>query len=172
MDGMVTAGRVGGLFGNKGELSLILFDLFPRDPNIEEPIFVEIDGHAVPLFIERFVRRGVRGATVVFADIDSSERAAELVGKEFSIRLGRGADAGGDDDLYFEDLIGWEAEVGDGCTGRITAFFDSEFNPLLEIEIGGTTELIPAQDDFIAGVDEQRRRVVFDLPEGLLGLNK
>jgi 16S rRNA processing protein RimM len=171
MDGMVTAGRVGGLFGNKGELTLILFDLFPRDHNIEEPIFVEIDGHAVPLFIERFARRGVRGATVVFADIDSPERAAELVGREFSIRLGRGADAGGDDELYFEDLIGWEAEVGNGRIGHITAFFDSELNPLLEIELDGVAELIPAQEDFIAEVDEQCRRVVFDLPEGLLGLN-
>lgn len=173
MDGMVTAGRVGGLFGNRGELTLILFDLFPRDPNPEEPLFVEIDGHAVPLFLERFARRGVRGATVVFADIDSPERAAELVGREFSIRLGHGrADTGGGDELYFEDLIGWEAEAGQGRTGRITAFFDSELNPLLEITLDGAAELIPAVDEFIVELDEERRRVTFDLPEGLLGLNK
>ncbi len=191
MDGMITAGRVGGLFGNKGELTLVLYDPFPRDPNKEEPLFVEIDGHAVPLFLERFSRRGVRGATVVFADIDTADRAAGFVGREFYLRAGggAGADVGGeaDDELYFEDLVGWEAEVGEmgdrygghsdrdgrgGCKGRITAFFDNEFNPLLEIELDGTTELIPAQEDFIVGIDEQHRRVTFSLPEGLLGLNE
>ncbi len=186
MDGMVTAGRIGGLFGNTGELSLILYDPFPRDPNREEPVFVGIDGHRVPLFFERFARRGVRGATAVFADIDTAARAAELVGRELFLRVGaRNAEGGlgyaeqsAGEEIYFEDLVGWEAVVGEGLTGHITAFFDSEFNPLLEIELDGGrnadggTELIPAQEDFIVEIDEQARRVVFDLPEGLLGLNR
>ncbi len=177
MDGMVTAGRVGGLFGSTGELTLILYDSFPRDPNKEEPVFVEIDGLWVPLFFERFARRGVRGATVVFADIDTAARATELVGREFFLRA-NSSETRGEDELYFEDLVGWEAVVGKGLRGKITAFHDSEMNPLLEIELeggrraDGGTELIPAQEDFIVEVDEQARRVVFDLPEGLLGLNK
>jgi 16S rRNA processing protein RimM len=172
MDGMITAGRVGGLFGNRGELTLILFESFPRDPNREEPVFVEIDGHAVPLFFDKFARRGVRGATVVFADIDTEARALELVGREFSMHLGDGRASGSDDDeLYFEDLVGWEAEVGEGLTGRITAFLDSEHNPLLEISIDGENILIPAQEEFFARVDEDHRRVTFDLPDGLLELN-
>jgi 16S rRNA processing protein RimM len=179
MDGMITAGRVGGLFGNKGELTLILFESFPRDPNREEPVFVEIDGHAVPLFFDKFARRGVRGATVVFADIDTEARALELVGREFYIRTGgsRASGDGNDDELYFEDMVGWEAEMGEGLTGRITAFFDSEHNPLLEITIGeernagGESVLIPAQEEFFAAIDEDHRRVTFDLPEGLLELN-
>jgi 16S rRNA processing protein RimM len=177
MDGMVTAGRVSGLFGKRGELTLVLYDPFPRDPDIEEPVFVTIDGHAVPLCFESFVRRGVRGATAVFADIDTPGRASELVGREFFLRMrGPGGEQGGKE-LYFEDLVGWEAEVegavpGDKSkVGRVTAFFDSELNPLLEIELDGGTELIPAREEFIAGVDERRRRVSFSLPEGLLGLN-
>jgi 16S rRNA processing protein RimM len=136
-------------------------------------VFVTIDGHAVPLFFESFVRRGVRGATAVFADIDNPERASELIGREFFLRLRSpgGEDGGAGDDLYFEDLVGWEAGVGDGRRGRVTAFFDSELNPLLEMELNGETELIPAREEFIAGVDEHLRRVTFSLPEGLLGLN-
>jgi 16S rRNA processing protein RimM len=171
MDGMVTAGRVGGLFGNKGELTLVLYDNFPHDPNKEEPLLIMLDGHVVPLFLEKFVRRGVRGATVVFVDIDTPDRATELVGREFSIRVGTTA-TGSEDELCFEDLIGWEAEVDDGRLGRITAFVESEFNPLIEIELDGETELIPAVEEFISEVDEGRRRVVFSLPDGILGLNK
>ncbi len=178
MDGKITAGRVGGLFGNTGELSLILYDPFPRDPDKEGPVFVEIDGLWVPLFFERFARRGVRGATAVFADIDTAARASELVGREFYMSKGRGKGRGrnegydGDtDELYWDGLVGWEAEVGEGRTGRITAFHDSEMNPLIEITIDGVAELIPAQEDFIIEVDEKARRMVWDLPEGLLGLN-
>jgi 16S rRNA processing protein RimM len=174
MDGTIIAGRVGGLFGNNGELTLVLYESFPRDPDMEEPVFVVIDGHAVPLFFEKFARRGVRGATAVFADIDTVQRAAEFVGREFSIRppTGRDSAVSSPDELYFEDMVGWEAGVDRGRTGRITAFFDNELNPLLEIELDGERELIPAVEDFIAEVDERRRRVTFDLPEGLLGLNK
>lgn len=65
------------------------------------------------------------------------------------------------------------AEGGiDRRSGRITDFIDSEFNPLFEIEIDGETELIPAVDDFIVEFDERCRKVVFSLPEGLIGLNK
>jgi 16S rRNA processing protein RimM len=183
MDGMIAAGRVGGLFGNRGELSLVLYDSWPRDFKLENPVFVEIDGHGIPLFFERFARRGVRGATAVFADIDTTGRAEELVGRTFFIRAAGVAGAAGadgevsGDEIYFEDLVGWEAEVGRGpgantpLVGRVTAFFDSELNPLLEISLDGQTELIPAVEEFIAGIDEQRRRVTFDLPDGLLGLN-
>jgi 16S rRNA processing protein RimM len=177
MDGMIAAGKVGGLFGGKGELSLVLYDSFPRDPNREEPLFVEIDGHLVPLFFESFVRRGVRGATALFADIDTPARATELVGLPFYLRAAEEG-GGADDEIYFEDLVGWEAVVGVDheephrkFSGRVTAFFDSELNPLLEIELDGRTELIPAVDEFIAAIDETHRRVTFDLPEGLLGLN-
>ena len=174
---MVTAGRVGKLFGVKGELMITLYDVFPRDFNTEEPVFVKIDSHTVPLFFDKLQRRGQRGATVVFADIDTESRAAELVGLEFSIRQ-RAEDAGEGDELYLEDLVGWDAEFDTGQSGRITDFFDSELNPLFEVEIGGggnahgETELIPASDDFIVEVDERRRKVIFSLPEGLLGLNK
>ncbi len=176
MGGMVTAGRVGKLFGVKGELMVTLYDVFPRDFNTEEPVFVKIDSHTVPLFFDKFQRRGQKGATVVFADIDTESRASELVGLEFSIR-GRNAagSAGGDsegDELYLEDLVSWDAEFDTGQMGRITDFFDSELNPLFEIEIGGETELIPAVDDFILEFDEERRKVLFSLPEGLLELNK
>ncbi len=192
MDRMVTAGRVGGLFGLRGEITLVLYDSFPRDFYTEEPVFVKIDSHTVPLFFKSLTRRGQRGATAVFEDIDTEARAAELVGLDFFIREKGTNDEGREaDELYFEDLVGWEAEfeteeaggaggvkgakrAGGRQKGRITAFFDSEFNPLLEIETvpGGERELIPAQDDFIVEVDEKRRKVVFSLPEGLLGLNK
>jgi ribosomal 30S subunit maturation factor RimM len=100
-----------------------------------------------------------------------------------------GDEAGGE--LWLEDFVGWDAEFDTGQSGRVTGYIDSEYNPLFEVElspgtsgrggsenggasggVGGGTELIPACDDFIVEVDEHRRKVVFSLPEGLIGLNK
>jgi 16S rRNA processing protein RimM len=168
--GTVAEGRVGRIFGVKGELMVTLYDVFPREVNMEEPVFVKIDSLTVPLFFNKFERRGQKGAVVRFDDIDTEERAAELVGLEFSIRQ-RGEDETSDDELYIEDLVGWDIEFDTGQVGRITGFVDSDYNPLLEVEVGGEQELIPAADDFIVEIDEVRRRVIFSLPEGLLGLN-
>jgi 16S rRNA processing protein RimM len=167
---MVAAGRIGRLFGVKGELMITLYDTFPREFDTEEPVFVKIHSLTVPLFLNSFERRGQKGAVVAFDDIDTEERASELVGLEFSIRQ-MGEDETSDDELYMEDLVGWDIEFDTGQVGRITGFVDSDYNPLFEVEVGGEQELIPAADDFIVEVNEARRRVIFSLPEGLLGLN-
>ena len=162
--------RVAKLFGRDGELSLILFDTFPGEYTLSEPLFVEIDGLAVPLFFEQFNRRGVNGATVRFADIDTQRRAAELVGHELYL-----ADSFPDeeeeldeDEIYLEDLVGYEARF-DSHRGPIEEFVDGE-NPLFRLSIDGQEVWVPAVDEFIVEIDTQAHTVSFDLPEGLLEL--
>lgn len=146
----------------------MLYDSFPRDHDMKEPLFVVIDGHVVPLFMVMFSRRGVRGATAIFADIDSPARASEFVGREFSIRV---ALSEGEESTDLESVVGWTAEVAPGRVGRVTDYFGDEMNPLFEVEIDGERVLIPVVDEFIVGFDESARRIVFALPKGLLELN-
>ena len=77
----VAVARVSKSFGSEGELLVSLFDTFPDDFDLREPLFVEIDRLAVPLFCDRFERRGRNGALVVFADFYSERRTAELIGR-------------------------------------------------------------------------------------------
>ena len=69
-------------FGKEGEAIVALFDNFPEDYDTREPLFVVIDGLTVPLFFDRFDRRGNRKAVVLFADFYAEKRVAELVGHE------------------------------------------------------------------------------------------
>lgn len=158
------------LFGVKGELIIDIYDGFPDDFDMEEPVFVKIDSLPVPLFFDKFERRGNSGALAVFADMDTKARAAELVGRKLYLESDREAD--GDDGFYMEDLIGFEARFQDGHAGRITDFIDNGINPLLEVEYGQDKSLIPAVDEFIVDIDTEARLVVFELPEGLLDLNR
>ena len=111
----VAVARVSKSFGSEGELLVSLFDTFPDDFDLREPLFVEIDRLAVPLFCDRFERRGRNGALVVFADFYSERRTAELIGRELFLcggRLADGEEPPGDGLVYLEDLVGLEASVG------------------------------------------------------------
>lgn len=153
-------GKIGRAFGPGGEVLVSLYDTFPDDMDIEEPLYVRLDGLAVPLFIEHFERRGRGGAQVRFADVDNVERAALLVGEELFLP------GGGERDL--DDIVGWKVVAGD-LQGVVTEYFDSDMNPLLQVEIAGREALIPVA--FVGKTDRSRRRIILDLPEGLLELN-
>ena len=64
---------------------LSLYPAFPEDFTTDTPLRVTIDALEVPLWCERFERRGQSGATATFADFDTERRAQELVGLEFRI---------------------------------------------------------------------------------------
>lgn len=159
---------------------LSLYGAFPEDFDAAvQPLFVEIDGLEVPLWCGRFERRGTAGAVASFADMDTPRRARELLGREFRIAV----PDDGDDEFYLEDLIGFAVEVetfgADESAGRaerrtyggtVADYYDSEANPLFELEIGGRRVLVPAVEEFIARIDFEGRTIRMALPEGLMEL--
>ena len=164
---MIAVGRIGRLFGTDGGVMITLYTAFPDDFSNEEPLFVVIDELAVPLFCASFERRGQAGAVVHFDDIDTERRAEEfLLGREIFIEEEAQDD---DDEFYMEDLIGFKVSVGK-LRGELTDYYDSEANPLFEIVIDGKEHLIPAQEEFIAHIDFDKRNIKFVLPDGLLDL--
>ena len=164
---MIAVGRIGRLFGTDGGVMISLYTTFPDDFKIEEPLFVTIDGLAVPIFCSSFERRGQSGAVATFDDIDTARRAEDfLVGNEIFIEE---EDDDNYDEFYMEDLIGFTAVVGKR-RGEISDYYDSEANPLFEITLDGEEHLIPAAEEFIAHIDFERQTIKFVLPEGLLEL--
>ena len=163
---MIAVGRIGRLFGTEGGVMITLYTTFPDDFRMEEPLFIRVDELAVPLFCSSFERRGQASAVVNFDDIDTERRAEEwLVGREIFIE----EEESDDDEFYMEDLIGFKASVG-RQRGEVIDYYDSEANPLFEIKLGDKQHLIPAQEEFIAHIDFEKRTIKFVLPEGLLEL--
>lgn len=151
---IIPAGRINKLFGTEGGVMLSLYPAFPEDFTTDTPLRVTIDALEVPLWCERFERRGQSGATATFADFDTERRAQELVGLEFRIEMNGEED---DDEFYLEDLIGFAVvaeeagassgraataagETGSCASGKlcgtVTDYYDSDANPLFELEIG------------------------------------
>lgn len=180
MGKLTVVGRVSKLFGLDGGVMINLYDTFPAEIGAGEPLYVRVDALEVPLFPEKFERRGKSGALVAFADIDTPERASEFIGAELMLRSEAGSEMPtADGDLYLEDLVGYRALIverrGDGSgsptlKGEITDFIDSELNPLFSVAVNGAEVLIPAADDIIVSVDPDAREIELLLPEGLLEL--
>lgn len=184
---IVPAGRINKLFGTEGGVMLSLYPTFPEDFDLDTPLRVTIDALEVPLWCERFERRGISGATAAFADFDTQRRAQELLGLEFRIELGEDED---DDEFYLEDLIGFAVEAEEAGAiprtaeskgaaqapeklhGTVTDYYDSDANPLFELELGGRQVLVPAVEEFIAHIDFEKRTMHLVLPEGLIDLER
>ena len=173
------AGRINRLFGTDGGVMLSLYPAFPADFDpAATPLLVTIDALEVPLWCDRFERRGATGAVAAFADLDTERRATELLGLEFRIGLNDDRD---DDEFYLEDLIGFSVEAEtlapDGDTpplavaGTLADYYDSDANPLFELEIDGRRVLVPAVEEFIAHIDFEGRNIRMILPDGLLELD-
>ena len=163
---MIAVGRIGRIFGNDGGVMVTLYTNFPDDFQNKEPLFVIIDKLAVPIFSSSFECRGQSGAIILFDDIDTPRRAEEfLVGREIFIESEEEAD----DEFYMEDLIGFTAIIGKR-RGTVSDYYDSEANPLFGITLEEKEHLIPAQEEFIASIDFDGRKIKFVLPDGLLDL--
>ena len=112
---LLSVARVSKLFGVEGGVLLNLYTTFPDDFSTEEPLFVKIDSLAVPLFCDRFERRGKTNALATFADIDSARRAEEFIGRELYLEH----EDDENDEFYLEDLIGFRVRIGT-MKGEIT----------------------------------------------------
>ena len=172
-DNFTAVARVGKLFGqaDSGGVSVTLYTTFPEDFDPQnDPLFVDINSLEVPLYCDKFERRGVSGANVEFADFDTPRRVEELIGKELYMELeDEREDERDDDEFYMEDLIGFKVSVGK-LRGEIVDFYDSELNPLFGIDFGEGERLIPAAEEFIAAIDFDKQTIKMILPEGLLEL--
>ena len=161
---MLTVGRINKLFGVNGEVVINLYDTLPDNFNWEEqPFFTKVEELVVPLFCDKFERRGTKSAVVAFADIDTEKRAEMILDHELLLEV----EESDDDEFTFDDLIGFEVRIG-RAKGEIVDFYDNEFNPLFEIELKGKRHLIPAVEEFIAAIDFEKGYIKFVLPEGLV----
>ncbi|MFI3304928.1 MAG: 16S rRNA processing protein RimM [Rikenellaceae bacterium] len=175
---MESVARINRLFGTDGEVMITIYPTLPDDfKSTGKPLFAKIDGLNVPLYLEKFERRGRAGAVVSFADIDTERRVMELLNTELYLPdIGDDmSELSADDEFTLEDLVGYTVEAATASDaseiyeGEITSFYDGN-NPLFGVTFGESEVLIPAAEEFIGGINFEEGHIVFILPEGLLDL--
>ncbi|MEZ0006099.1 16S rRNA processing protein RimM [Flavobacterium sp. 28YEA47A] len=161
-------GKIAKKFSFKGEVLVYLDTDEPELYENLESVFVECDKHLVPFFIENSSLHKNDLLRVRFEDVDTESDADELIGNAIYLPLEMLPKLEGNK-FYFHEVIGFEIEDKRlGVVGKIQSINDSTAQPLFEVLDGDKEILIPMIDHFLVSIDRDNRKVIMDLPEGLI----
>ena len=160
-------GKLVSAFGLKGEL--ILKHNLGKKTSLKglSAIFVEERKESfLPWFIESTKIKSEDEVYLKLADVNVREAAIKLTQKEVWIPE--------EDFKKFSaksspiNLLGYDVVEAEEVLGKILEVIEQPHQLLCRIEIEGKEVLIPLNEDTIRKIDNKARRVVVELPEGLL----
>lgn len=165
-------GVLGKTHGVRGEISFLFDnDIFDQ---IDCPYLVlKIEGIFVPFFMDEYRFKGKETALITFQDINSEDKAAKLQGLEVFFPREYGEQDHMDDGMisswnYFIGFTIIDKELG--ILGVITDVDTQTLNSLFLISRGNGNDdiMIPATEDFILGINDEKKEILLQLPEGMI----
>ena len=158
--------------GLQGELSFEFFtDIFDV---VEAPhFFCELEGIFVPFFIESYRFKNNMTGLIKFRGVDTEKEAKELI--KSSLYLLRGllpSDFSPEEEQGIDFYIGYQiVDQYENRVGEIVSIDDSTENVLFNVlSDSGVEFLIPVSDDYIVEIEEEKKIIRMDIPDGLLTL--
>ena len=130
-----------------------------------------LDGIFVPFFIEEYRFRSDSTALVKLEGIDTAERARMFTNVEVYFPV-KHAEEAEDGELSWNFFVGFRMEdVRHGELGEVVEVDTTTVNTLFVVEQeDGEELLIPAQEEFIVEINQEKKLITVELPEGLLDL--
>lgn len=165
-------GKIAKKFSFKGEVLIYLDTDEPGLYENMESVFVELHNHLVPFFIEKSSLHKNDFLRVKFEDVDSEDAADEIMGCELYLPLSFLPKLEGNK-FYFHEVIGFQIEDQRlGIVGTIVSINDSTAQPLFEVLHDKKEIFIPMIDQFLVKIDRENKKVIMNLPEGLVEIYK
>lgn len=165
---VIKIGKVTKTHGVSGELSCTFINaIFGED---DAPYLIaDIDGIYVPFFIEEYRFKSDVTALIKFEDIDDTDSAKLLLGRELYFPMKYITES--DPLNYGEGILGYKIYSAGKLVGTIEGVDDSTANVLFSVKtMSGEEVLIPAVDDLVESIDDEKREIQMNLPEGLLDI--
>lgn len=163
-------GKIAKKFSFKGEVLIYLDTDEPELYENMESVFVAYNNTLVPFFIENSALHKNDFLRVKFEDVSNETQADEIIGREIYLPLSFLPKLEGNK-FYYHEVIGFMIEdTNTGNIGEIVAVNDSSAQPLFEVINNGQELLIPMIDPFLVKVDRENKKIVMDLPQGLLDI--
>lgn len=163
---VIKIGKVTKTHGVSGELSCTFInDIFGDE---DAPYLVaDIDGIFVPFFIEEYRFKSDVTALIKFEDIDDTESAKIILGRELYFPMKYITDS--QPMNCGEGILGYKIYSDGKLIGTIEGVDDTTANILFSVVTeSGEELLIPATDDFVEDIDDEKREITMNLPDGLL----
>ena len=152
--------------GTKGEIALES-DGFTLGDDCNF-VACDIDGILVPFFFENVRTKNHDTLIVKIERMESAEAVRYLTNRDAYIPRQWVEES---EELTWSYFIGFEAiDSNHGNMGEIIDIDESTINTLFVVEGNDGEILIPAIEDFIEDIDHDNKKIIFDLPEGLVSL--
>lgn len=75
----------------------------------------------------------------------------------------------GESEAFLHELIGMRVALVDGAeVGDVVEYYELPQGILIDVERNGTRLSLPMHEAFVRDIDRARRRIVMELPEGML----
>lgn len=163
-------GKIAKKFSFKGEVLVYLDTDEPEMYTDLESMFVDINGHLVPFFIEKSAIHREKFLRTQFEDVESEEDADEIVGREVYLPLNMLPKLEGNK-FYYHEVVNFDAiDINHGNFGIILRIVDYGFQALFEVQNGEAIILVPMIDEFIVEINREEKFVKFNTPAGLIDL--
>lgn len=170
MANMLPVARVVKSFGDDGRVILRMTSATKMVLKREEPVFIFFDELPVPFFIDEIAPKGNNGFLVKFGGIETFEDSEEINGSIVYTSTSKKVSKGKTSD-QIEFIVGYALKDSKGLfCGKISAFYDFPGNPCIGVtsDIEGSEEkLIPFAEEFIVDINNRKREIIVDVPQGL-----
>lgn len=154
--------------GVQGEVVLEFESRFEPSAEAANRFFIELEGLLVPFFLAEDGFRFKSSATAIltFDWVESENYARRLVGS--SVYLYNHEIVEDDRENDFDQFTGFLImDKNMNEVGTIQAVDDYSGNIVFTVDAGGQEVLVPFSDELLLEIDEQKKFMVMDLPEGL-----
>ena len=170
-DDWVAMGRISKPHGVRGELKVIPYSEAPAALAAYRKLYIAADDReSMRAWTCQRVREQGRRLIVQLRECCNRTQAESRVGMELWIPKAALPPLE-EDEFYLHDLIGREVVLTRGpAVGKIKGFLERRGQEVLVVAGRGHEHLIPLHRDFIVSLE--RKRLIMDLPDGLLDINR
>lgn len=159
----------------KGELNAILQidEAYFEEGN---PFIIDMEGLPVPFYAQTIRKKGSTSFLVKLDGIDNMDLAKDFVNKDIYATKERLKEYLDDEENEIYAIDGFENfrifDTEGNEIGTIERVDNTTENILfIVITKEGSTVYIPAVEDFIETIDEEKKEIIMNLPDGLLDIN-
>ncbi len=154
-----------------GEVSVIFAQKNPPENEPLQTVFIEIDGGLVPFFVDEMSAISADGVRLLLCDYSEPDIAQRFVGCTVYLPMAKNKDSDEGQTASYDEIIGFTVmDENDQPLGVINDILESPEQDLVQIFEGEKEILIPLVDDFILGLDTEKKILFMDLPDGLIEL--
>ncbi|MCW3126367.1 MAG: rRNA processing protein RimM [Bacteroidetes bacterium] len=130
--------------------------------------FIEGKGGFIPYFVSAFAPADMFKGLISFEEVTKVEQAKILAGSELYLDDKTIASFFKKDVDDYGFLIGYMAYDGETELAPIEAIETLPGQVLAVLTLNGEEVMIPLVDDLVLDIDKRKKRIVFEVPEGLI----